>query len=247
MLLLIVQGSAAAADELRVVTHMLPPLTTGDPESPAGVSVELVKTIMQRTGDTGSPQVEPFPRLLQDVRTGPRTVGFIVARTPEREPLMQWVGPILVSGVYLYKKAGSPVQIATLDDARHLGGIGVTRGDADHTYLLKQGFTNLDISESQTADLRKVQLGRLAATPISELVFTRTVVAAGLDPGDFERTPVKLYDSRVFVVFSPDVPLRLVQSWAAELTAMKKSGEFATLLQRFEIGPDTIQASLNGS
>jgi polar amino acid transport system substrate-binding protein len=232
------------AAELRILSHRLPPFTSeaaaaGEGAAPPGLAVEIISRLLTRTGDTGTLTVEPFPRMLQDIQAGPMTMGFIVARTPPRERLMQWVGPLVVNGVYLYKKAGSPVAIATLEDARRLEGIGVTREDADHRFLREQGFTNLQISESQQLDLRRVLLGRVDVTPIGEMAFAAAVSALGLRPGDFERTPVKLFDSEVYIAFSPDVPARIIASWSAALQAFKSSDEFKPLLARYGIDATT--------
>jgi polar amino acid transport system substrate-binding protein len=247
MLLIVGQRSAAVAGELRIVTHDLPPFTIGSTPALTGVAVDLVRAIMRRTGDTGAIQMEPFPRLMHDLQSGPETVGFVVARTPERDPLMQWVGPILVNSVYFYKKAGSSLQVQTLDDVRHLAGIGVTRGDADHMFLTEHGFTNLDVSESQSADLRKVALGRVEVTPVSQLVFPSLIEAAGLHASDFERTPVKLFDSMVYLALSRDVSAATIQAWAAALAAVKSSGEFAAILARYRITLDAGQPTRDGS
>jgi polar amino acid transport system substrate-binding protein len=235
--------TAAVGGELRIVTHELPPFTLEGTSAPAGLAVEIVDAVRQRTGDRGTIAVEPFPRLLRDVTTGPQTLGFIVARTPEREHLMQWVGPIIVTPVYFYAKAGSAKRITSLEEARSLAAIAVTRGDGDHVFLAGQHFTNLDLSESQGTDLRKVALGRVDATPMSELVFASLVKQPGLQPSGFIRMPFMLYDSRVYMAFSPDVAGSVVQAWAAALADIKASDMYAAELRKFGVDSAMIAHS----
>ncbi len=227
--------AAARAGEYTLLTHPLPPFTTGTAAAPTGVAVELVATILRRTGDTGAPRVVPYPRLMHDVQLGPSTIGFIVARTPEREALMQWVGPIVVSPVHLYMKAGAPVVPRSLAESRTLGGIGITRGGVDAHYFEKQGFGNLDYSDSQEADLRKVYLGRLDATPMGAIVFDSVLEKIGLKRSDFLWAPFPLYKSFVYAAVSPDVPASVIRSWSAALDGMKQNGEYAVLLARYGI------------
>jgi len=161
--------------------------------------------------------------------------------------LMQWIGPIVVTPVSLYMKAGAPVVPRTLADARALGSIGVTRGGVDARFFGEHGFGNLDFSESQTADLRKVYLGRLDATPMGAIVFDSLLDENGLKRSDFQRAPFTLYDSFVYAAVSPDVPGSVVQSWSAALDDLKRSGEYAALLARYGIEASGRVADQPGS
>jgi polar amino acid transport system substrate-binding protein len=234
MLGLSLRAVARAAD-FTLLTHPEPPFTTGTAAAPTGLAVELVETILKRTGDTGAVQVVPYPRLMREVQRGPSTIGFIVARTPEREALMQWVGPIVVSPCRLYMKAGAAMLPRTLAESRTLGRIGVTRGGIDARYFEEHGFGNLGYGESQATDLRKVYLGRLDATPMAAVVFDSVLDEIGLKRSDFTWAPFTLYDSLVYAAVSPDVPGTVVRSWSAALDGLKRSGEYAEMLARYGI------------
>ncbi len=239
-------GAGAGAAEFTLLTHPLPPFTTGTTAAPTGLAVELVETILRRTGDTGEVQVVPYPRLMRDVQQGPSTIAFIVARTPEREALMQWVGPIVVTPVSLYMRASAPVVPRTLAESRTLGSIGVTRGGADARFFEEHDFANLDFGESQATDLRKVYLGRLDATPMGTIVFESVLDEIGLKRSDFQRAPFTLYDSAIYAAVSPDVPASVIQSWSAALDELKRSGEYAALLARYGIEAPGRVADLPG-
>jgi polar amino acid transport system substrate-binding protein len=246
MLLLPLQRGARAA-EFTVLTHTLPPFTMGTAAAPTGLAVEIVETILRHTGDTGRVQMVPYARLMRDVQQGPSTIAFIVARTPEREALMQWVGPILVTPVSLYLKAGAPAVPRTLADAMRLRSIGVTRGGADAQFFQAHGFDGLDFGEGQATDLRKVYLGRMDATPMGAVVFASVLDEIGLTRADFQRAPFILYDSFVYAAVSPDVPASVIRSWSAALDAMRRSGEYEALLARHGIDASDLEADVPGS
>jgi polar amino acid transport system substrate-binding protein len=227
--------AAARAVEYTLLTHPLPPFTTGTAAAPTGLAVELVEAILRRTGDTGKVQVEPYARLMRDVQQEPSTIAFIVARTPERERLMQWLGPIVVVPVHLYMKASAPMVPRTLEDAKALGRIGVARGGVDARYFEGNGFGNLDYSDSQATTLRKIYLGRVDATPIGSIVFDSLLDEIGLTRSDFMWAPFALYNSFVYAAVSPDVPGSVIRSWSAALDDLKRSGEYAALLARYGI------------
>jgi polar amino acid transport system substrate-binding protein len=132
-------------------------------------------------------------------------------------------------------KADAPVVPRTLEEARTLGSIGVTRGGIDARYFQQHGFESLDLSDSQVTDLRKVYLGRLDATPMGLLAFGSALDEIGLKRSDFQRAPFTLYDSFVYAAVSKDVPGSVIQSWSAALDAMKRSGEYTALLARYGV------------
>jgi polar amino acid transport system substrate-binding protein len=227
-------ASPAPATELQFLTHRLAPFTVDQGGSPRGLAVDLVTELMQRTGDTGTIKVTSFARLLEAVRMQTNVVGFVIARTPEREVTMQWVGPIAVSGVYVYQKAGAPLRPHTLDDLRRLDVVAVQLGNADDTYLTKLGFTNLTRPYRQLDTLALVHNGRAAATPVSELVFPSLVAEAALPRKDFERTDIKLYDSRLFLGFSKHVDAAVIASWSAALAALRSSGRYDQIVAAYQ-------------
>jgi polar amino acid transport system substrate-binding protein len=236
--LTVVLAGDASADDLQLLTHQLAPFTTTDSDEPQGFAVDLVNEIM---GADARPTltIVPFARLLADVEQGPHTAGFIIARTPEREAKMQWVGPLIVTGVYVYVKVKSDFRLETLDDLRKLDRIGVENRNADDQFLTERGFSNIERRSSQASALLGVAADRLSAAPMSELVFDRLVRELHLAPGDFRRVPVKLYDVRLYLGVSKDVPHDRVAIWSAKLQELKESGRVDFLLQRYGLSDNS--------
>jgi polar amino acid transport system substrate-binding protein len=224
----------ARATELRFLTHRLAPFTTGTAEAPHGLAVDVVTELMRLTGDRGPITLTSFPRVLEAVRERTDVVGFVIARTPEREVTMQWVGPIAVNGVYVYQRAGAPHRIQTLDDLRRLDQVAVQRGNADDVYLTRLGFTNLDRSYQQIDTLTQLRSGRVAAAPVGELAFAGLVAQAGLRRSDFERTGLKLYDSRLFLGFSKHVDRAVIDAWSKALATLKASHRYAEIIAAYQ-------------
>jgi len=223
----------ASADDLRLLTHQLDPFTMTELDEPRGFAVDLVNEIMAMTDDRSPVTIVPFARLLAEVEQGPNTAGFIIARTPEREAKLQWVGPLIVTGVYVYVRAKSTLRMETLDDLRKLDRIGVQNGNTDDQFLTERGFTNLERRSSEASTLRGVEADRLSAAPMSELVFERLVRELHLAPSAFRRIPFKLYDVSLYLGVSKDVPHDRVARWSASLDELKASGRYDLLLKRY--------------
>ena len=225
-------GALAGAAELQFLTHALAPFTTGTDAAPQGLAIDIVTELMRRTGDRGPITVTSFRRALEAVRERTDTVGFVIARTREREVTMQWVGPITVSGVYIYQKAGAQ-RIRTLDELRRLDRVAVQLGNADDVYLTRLGLTNLARSYQQIETLALLRNGRVSATPMSELVFPSLAAQARLRREDFVRSDVKLYDSELFLGFSKHIDRSVVDAWSAALTALKASPRYAEIVDAY--------------
>jgi polar amino acid transport system substrate-binding protein len=240
--LLAAAPASTLARDLQVLTHPLDPLTISDDNGLRGMAVDLVDEIVAATGDHAVITVEPFARLLEDLQQGPNLAGFVIARTPEREAALQWVGPLIVSSVYVYVKAGSTLGLSTIDDLRAVGAIGVQNGNADDIFLTALGFTNLERRPSQSNALLGVDQERLSAVPVSELVFSRLAQEAGLHPESFKRTPLKLYDSALYLALSKDVEPDRVIRLSAALRALKVSGRYDDILARYRIVREAGQA-----
>lgn len=84
---------------------------------------------------------------------------FLTTRTPEREKLFKWVGPIRESEWVLAGRAGVDYKISTLEDARRYR-IGTFIGDARHEYLRSRGF-KVDVVQDDNVNAQKLLLGRI--------------------------------------------------------------------------------------
>lgn len=84
---------------------------------------------------------------------------FLTTRTPEREKLFKWVGPIRESEWVLAGRKGVDYGIKTLEDARRYR-IGTFIGDARHEYLRSRGF-KVDSVQDDNVNPQKLLLGRI--------------------------------------------------------------------------------------
>ena len=139
----------ALEGKLRIITEVFPPFNFVESnQNVTGQSTEIVRAIMQKLGMQASIDVMPLADGLTVAQEGPDVAIFSLNRTPQREELFKWVGPIGSYEQAFYAKKGSTISLNSLEDAQKVGKIGVYKGDAGNQFLASQGFTNLD--ESQT-------------------------------------------------------------------------------------------------
>ncbi|GGP65192.1 hypothetical protein GCM10009347_33830 [Shewanella algicola] len=224
---------AKNASEVQFITYPLPPFTYLDNGYLSGFSIDIIEAMMQNTQQTAKIEMYPFKRAFQLIKSQKNTALFLVAKRPERESEMKWVGPIISSGVYFYQKRDSGLSLAHLEDLKRVQNIGVVQDNADHTYLNAQGFTNLSTDNAQLQSLKMLSYGRIDVAPMSELVMPYLAQAANIDINTIERTPIKLYDSTLYIAFSNDTSDEDIALWQQAFDELKKSGQYQAIYDRY--------------
>ncbi|MCX4027264.1 transporter substrate-binding domain-containing protein [Endozoicomonas sp. SM1973] len=149
-----------SANELLVVTENWPPYNYREKGQVVGASTEIVKKVLGKANYKYSIHLYPWARSYQIALYKPNVIIYTILRTPERESLFQWIGP-LFSGkqFYLYKLSSrKDITLATIDDAKKYL-IGVMRGDVSHQFLSSEGFEEnkaLRISVSEEENIKKL-------------------------------------------------------------------------------------------
>ncbi|QDE32229.1 substrate-binding periplasmic protein [Shewanella polaris] len=221
------------ASQVQFITHPLPPFSYLDNGRLSGFAIDILKAMMQNTQQTAKIEMYPFNRAFQMLKSQQNTALLVIAKRPEREVNMKWVGPIISSGVYFYQKSKSGLSLAHLEDLKRVQNIGVVLDNADHTYLDSQGFTNLSTDKAQLQSLKMLHYGRVDVAPMSELVMPFLAKAADIDINSIERTPIKLYDSTLYIAFSNDTSDDVVSLWQQAFDELISSGKYQTIYQGY--------------
>lgn len=240
MILAFCMISSIQAADLSVYTVDEPPLnfTTAKDVSYAqgdevkGFSVDIVREIMARLHSTGRIKIIPWIRSYQLLLTQPNVVLFSMARTPLREHLFQWVGPLSISQSLLYVRRDSKAVVHGLDDARKLNGIAVIADDSKTQFLQSQGFANLSMSYSWGEIYQKVHVGRMDALADTNLDFPIKARDQGIDPREF-KPAYELFDTALYIGFSKATPPEVVRHWQAALDSLKSDGTFLKLTKKW--------------
>ncbi|HYC05228.1 MAG TPA: transporter substrate-binding domain-containing protein [Azospirillaceae bacterium] len=145
LLLALTAGQAAAAPRLLLLTEENPPFNHTDPATGrlSGAVTEILRMVFERAGVAYDMQVHPWARSYKMAQTAPDTCVFGTNRTPDREALFAWIGPLAEGGWVLFARADWPVEIKSLEDAkRHT--IAVQAGNALEKHLTDLGGFTLE-------------------------------------------------------------------------------------------------------
>src|SRR4030043_1355828 len=95
---------------LRIVTEVYPPYNFVDKNNNVtGQSTEIVQAILEKTGTQANIEVMPLSQGLALAEKGHKARIYSLNRTPQREDLFKWVGPIGNYEQAFYAKKGSGV------------------------------------------------------------------------------------------------------------------------------------------
>jgi len=217
--------SATTAPEakLRVITEAYPPYNFVDKNgNVAGQSVEIVQAMLQKLGMTASIEIMPLADGLSLTQKGPGTAIFSINRTPQREALFKWVGPIGDYKQVFYARKISSLYVSTLEDARAAAKIGVYKGDAGNQFLASQGFTNLDESPTDVEALKKLMDNRVQLWLGNKGGLAVTAREAGISPDELVEFPVVVTRADMYIALSRDIPDSTVAAWQKTLDALKQ-------------------------
>ncbi|MGL1861041.1 MAG: transporter substrate-binding domain-containing protein [Pseudodesulfovibrio sp.] len=197
-----------------------------------GSAVEVVREIKRRVGDKGEIQVVPWKRGYEAAKFDANVALFPTTRTPEREHLFHWIGPIQRIQWVLMRKAGSPINIHSLDDARKVRAIGTYLGDAREELLKKKGFTNLESASNIASSYRKLVLGRIDLVIGATVGLRESLERAEVDPDDIEVAYV-VKETNVYVALSKKTDQKHVRAWKAAFRSMVEEGEFQRIYKKW--------------
>ena len=227
------RGGPGDGAELSFVTEEYPPLTFSDENGEvAGLAAELVRDIMGQQGITSDITIGPWSEAYNRATSEPNIVIFSINRTPEREELFNWVGPIAKSSTVFYARADAGVSVATLEDAKQLAGIGAVDEWYSTQNLAAAGFTNLVPAATPDEAISQLVAGAVDVVPLTDITAADLVTQAGHDISELE--PVFTMDTGyVYIGLSQGTPESVVSAWEQSLAELKTSGRFAEIYQDY--------------
>jgi polar amino acid transport system substrate-binding protein len=208
---------------LRIITEVYPPYNFVDKNNNVvGQSTEIVQAIMQKIGTQANIEVMPLSQGLALAEKGPGVVIYSLNRTPQREELFKWVGPIGYYEQAFYAKKGSTITVNELEAAKEVGKIGVYQGDAGAQFLASQGFTNLDYSQTDAEALKKLMDGTVQLWLGNKNGLAITAGQAGVNPDDLVEMPTIVIRANLYIAFSKDIPDSTIKAWQNALDSLKQ-------------------------
>jgi ABC-type amino acid transport substrate-binding protein len=116
-------------EDVLILTEEYPPYNyAGKNREVKGIAVELLIKAYANAGITlksTSIKMQPWPRSYRQTQKGSNILLFSMTRTPQRESLFKWVGPISATKIVLIAKKSSNIRITDTEQLSQyfIGGI----------------------------------------------------------------------------------------------------------------------------
>ena len=157
---------------LSVVTADFPPFSfEGEQMGHQGLGYEIVKAVLEKSGQSFSIQRLPWKRALETAKNEPYTLLFPCARSKEREPFFHWIGEISKRSISFFKlKERKDIKINNLNDLFQYK-VAAVRGYKATTHFIEDGGKVTQATTDEQV-LKMLQSGR------ADLILNEDLVVA---------------------------------------------------------------------
>ncbi|OPX77477.1 MAG: extracellular solute-binding protein [Methanosaeta sp. PtaB.Bin039] len=207
---------AASARNLTYITEQFPPYNFEEDGVLQGISVDVLERVWDIMGaDLNSSIIEilPWSEGYQRALEQNDSLLFCTARSPEREELFKWAGPVGSLRFVLLAKTKENISITGPEELEALK-IGAVEEDMAVQMLLDEGVRMEDISVEKTSEpiVDMLKNGSIDAWASNEITGLWEIQESGENASDYEAVYV-LGDGHAYFAFNKAVQDTLVQSF----------------------------------
>ena len=216
----------------QLMTEEYPPITYMKNGKPTGFVTDMVRAIASRLHVPDNIRLTSWKNAYNTALLNPNVILFSAERTPEREALFHWVGPVGKNSAILYAKKGSGIHINSLEEAKRVGAIATTTDWFTEQRLKREGFTNLVSSSDPEDNIRQLMRGEVQLSIFTDLTVPEIAKNAGYSMADLE--PVNTVSRTYFyIAISKGTPMETVRAWQSALEELKSDGTFEKIYRRY--------------
>lgn len=218
--------SSDAPGTLTIYTEQYPPLSFRNNEGEiTGFGTDLVNEIMKRNHIYADIKLSSWSNGYNLALSNPNVCLFTMDRTPLREELFHWIGPIGTNTTWIYTRKDSGISIESLDDAKNLSSLGTVSSWFSDQHLRNLGFTNL-VSHSDPAVMtQKFMEGEIDAFVCTGVTFPTILQQQGYSYEEVEPA-FSLMSSDYYIALSKGTPATLLTQWQESFESMQDDGTY---------------------
>ena len=225
-----------AENRLEVVTEEWPPYNYTVDGKLTGFSTEVVEATLKRAGLSYLLRLGVWEGAYQRALTQKNVLIYTLARTPERESLFYWIGPLAPRQVNLYKlKSRTNININQLSDAKNYV-TGLVKNDALHVFFKSKGFVdgqNLQAVDDQALNIKMLFAGRIDFISDSALSLSWMLSNEGLSFDKLEKVLVLIDGGGYYLALNRSSDKALVEKIQKAFENVVDDGSLAKISTRY--------------
>jgi polar amino acid transport system substrate-binding protein len=226
------EADALKTVDLKIYTESYPPMNFAEKGKLSGLATEVVRELIKRSAIRADIQLVSWEQGYKAVMEKPNVALFSVAMTPERKPLVHWVGPIAFANANFYARKGSNVAIRLLEDAKKIPNIVVVKDDYTEQFLRKEGFSNLESVATQEIAVGELLSGKAQLFPCSNITMPALLKRVNATMDDVESV-LNLSTNMLYIAFSKGTSPELIALLQKTLDQMKAEGVFSRIYEKW--------------
>lgn len=182
--------SVLFSKEFHLYTEQMPPYNLMQNGEVKGVATLFLKQVMQEYGtfiDTKKIRLLTWSRAYEEALKDEQSILYSVAKTPQREELFQWVGPIDTMQIGLIAKKSRAIKIDSPKDLNNYK-IGTMPRTATEDILKELGVMdeNLDRFSHIESQLKKLEANRVDMVAFSYQAMEYLLHKLGFNQEEYE-------------------------------------------------------------
>ena len=197
-----------------------------------GPGYDIATQVLEHAGIPYSYEMQPWARVYQGGLTEKNFLVSCLGRTPKREHLFHWIGPITRKvEVAIYKMATNPLSINHLEQAKQYR-IGVLRGTYSQDFLEASDFNKNNIYLTTEPDqlFKMLVKKRYDLIIVNDFSITTLAKKLNINPAAFEKV-IFAFSVTENLAFGKNTAPELVKKLRASYQALEAAGAFKKLLK----------------
>jgi polar amino acid transport system substrate-binding protein len=218
--------------ELTLMSEDYPPYNYPNKHGqPTGISIDIVKLIIKKTGDKNNITILPWARSYHNIQVKKNQVLFVMTRTIKREKLFKWVGPVASNNWVMFAKRNFKGDINSLEELKNdKYTIGTYKNDACELFLQDKGFKNLASVSDDSLNVKKLIRNRINFWIVGE--YQGILKAKRFNKADKIKKVFNVKKTELYIAFSKDISDDIIKKWQQELNKLKQDGRYQKILDK---------------
>lgn len=235
--LLVVLAAPARAVDFVVVTENNPPFNFLEDGMVRGIAADLfVEMAKEAELPLDRPDIKlwPWARAYAEIQHKPNVFLFATGRTPMREDLFQWIGPISRVDCCIVSRKNAHLRLDDVIEAFERYTIGTIRDSAPEQTVLRMGVSPARLQRLHDIDMNilKLSQGRIDGALFNEPAIRYTIRKMGFDINEYEFNRV-LLSTELHFAASRQMDPKIIARLQEALDKLIREGRLQEIMDRY--------------